>query len=150
MPVGRGACPQFPAGAALRRRPEPGVNLSIHRSSPFDFPMLTHCASSAWIFRLCAVSTAPFTPVELRSNGLAAPCARCYRLRGGALRPRLLPSLCPARLRSPEARSATPAVGQKPCSSPVHATCLQQTEVGCGQAPLVQQHPRVHSAPLRP
>jgi hypothetical protein len=36
MPVGGGACPRFPASAALRRWPEPGGNLLIHRGSPFD------------------------------------------------------------------------------------------------------------------
>jgi hypothetical protein len=109
------------------------------------------CASSTWIFRICAVSTAPFTPLELPSNWLASPCVRRYRLHGGASLPRLLPSLCPARLRSPEARSAATAVGrQKPRSSHVPAMGLEQTEVGCGQTPLMQQHPRVQGVLLTP
>ena len=37
-----------------------------------------------------------FTPLELLLNWLPSPCAQSYCLRGGALLPRLLWSLCPA------------------------------------------------------
>jgi hypothetical protein len=39
---------------------------------------------------------------------------------------------------------------QKLRSSHVHLMRLWQTEVGCGQTPLMQQHPRVQGVLLMP
>jgi hypothetical protein len=64
----------FPRVLALGRWPEPGVNLSIHRSSPFDFPTLLReraLRKLRWDFQdLCRVHG------SLYSGGVAVELAR--------------------------------------------------------------------------